>query len=221
MDLFGVFGKIKLLLENQAVDIRNEMNRESIIINHRHRLDVFQNLIYKVSQYALNKLHDQFSMIDHSMQPTLCTGKFRKTFGIPCTHQIRERIECGTPLALSDIHIQWHLQLILNENAVDNHTIQQDTPRKRLLAEMNEKLYRTDIVPSSLMARLQDAIKTPYVQIMQPNAVTKKRGRPAGVKNKTSLTRDKSKFEYVEGRKCGRCGMPGHNLRTCTNKINQ
>ena len=197
---------------------RSEIYRESMIVNNRHRLDVFQNLIYKVSQYALNKLYEQFLMIDLSMQPTVCTGKFRKTFGIPCKHEIRDSIECGTPLALSDVHIQWHLQLILNEDTVENH--QQDSPRKRLLAEMEEKLYRSDIVAGSLMARLQDAVTTPFVQIMHPNAVTKKRGRPAGAKNKTNLTRDKSHFEYMEGRKCGQCGMPGHNSRTCANKMN-
>jgi len=175
MDLFGVFGKIGLLLENQAVDIGNEINRQSIIVNNRHRLDVFQNLIYKVSQYALNMLYEQFLIIDLSMLPTVCTGKFRKTFGIPCTHQIRGRIECGTPLELADVHIQWHLQLILNEEAVENHnTIQKDTPRKRILAEMKEKLYRSDVYAGSMVARLKEILRTPYAQIEPPNAVTKK-----------------------------------------------
>ncbi len=39
--------------------------------------------------------------------------------------------------------------MVLNEDAVDNPTMQQNTPRKRLLAEMNEKLYLTDIVAGS------------------------------------------------------------------------
>jgi hypothetical protein len=37
--------------------------------------------------------------------------------------------------------------------------------------------------------------------------MVKKRDRPAGSKNKTSTTRDKSHFEYVEGRKCGVYGQ--------------
>ena len=102
--------------------------------------------------------------------------------------------------------------MIFNEEAVEiNNRIEKDTPRKRILAEMKEKLYRSDVYAGSMVARLKETLRTPYAQIEPPNAVTKKRGRPAGAKNKTSVTRDKSNFEYVEGRKCGQCGMSGHN----------
>ena len=193
-----------------------------MVVNNRNRFDVFQNLIYKVSQHALNMLHKQYLKIDHTKQPTVCTGKFKKTFGIPCTHQVRDSIESGIPLVLSDVHIQWHLQLNFHEDTIDTQEFLPSTPRKRLLEEMKEKLYRTDINAASLIARLRETLTSPFAQINPPNAVTKKKERPAGVKNKTSLpvTREKSKFEYVKERKCGQCGMPGHNSRTCKNKVN-
>jgi hypothetical protein len=41
------------------------------------------------------------------------------------------------------------------------------------------------------------------------------RGRPKGTKNRAN-TRDKFAFEYLQAPKCGKCKMPGHNIRTCT-----
>ncbi len=55
----------------------------------------------------------------------------------------------------------------------------------------------------SLIARLNQVLDTPNVQVQEPLAVVKKRDRLVSSKNKTSTTRDKSHFEYVEGRKCG------------------
>ena len=52
-------------------------------------------------------------------------------------------------------------------------------------------------------------------QLSHPIAVTKKRGRPRGAQNKVLKRRDKSAFEYVEGRKCRNCGKGGHNSATC------
>jgi hypothetical protein len=58
----------------------------------------------------------------------------------------------------------------------------------------------------SLIARLNHVLDTPDVQVQEPLVVVKKRGTPTSSKNKTSTIRDKSHFEYVEGRKCGVCG---------------
>jgi len=44
----------------------------------------------------------------------------------------------------------------------------------------------------SLIARLNQVLDTPNVQVQEPLVVVKKRGKPAGFKNKTSTTRDKS-----------------------------
>jgi hypothetical protein len=70
----------------------------------------------------------------------------------------------------------------------------------------------------SLIACLNQVQDTPNVQVQEPLVVVKKRDKPAGSKNKTSTTRDKSHFEYVEGRKCGVCGQSGHNSKTCPQK---
>jgi hypothetical protein len=47
----------------------------------------------------------------------------------------------------------------------------------------------------NLIARLNQVLDTPDVQVQEPLVMVKKRGRPAGFKNKTSMTKDKSHFE--------------------------
>jgi len=69
-----------------------------------------------------------------------------------------------------------------------------------------------------LIACLNQVLDTLDVQVQEPVVVVKKRGRLASFKNKTSTTRDKSHFEYMEGQKCGVCGQSGHNSRTCPHK---
>jgi hypothetical protein len=58
----------------------------------------------------------------------------------------------------------------------------------------------------SLIARLNQVLDTPNVQVQEPLVVVKKCSRPASSKNKISTTKDKSHFEYMEGCKCGVCG---------------
>jgi hypothetical protein len=50
-------------------------------------------------------------------------------------HQVRDSVENETPLALSDVHIQWHLQLDVNGDTIDNQESPPSTPRKRVLGE--------------------------------------------------------------------------------------
>jgi hypothetical protein len=71
---------------------------------------------------------------------------------------------------------------------------------------------------SNLIARLNQVLDMLDVQVQEPLVVVKKRDKLGRSKNKTSTTRDKSHFEYVEGRKCGVYGQSRHNSRTCPHK---
>jgi hypothetical protein len=68
----------------------------------------------------------------------------------------------------------------------------------------------------SLIIRLNQVLDTPDVQVQEPLVVVKKHDRPVGSKNKTSTTKDKFQFEYVEGHTCGVCGQSRHNSKTCS-----
>jgi hypothetical protein len=87
-----------------------------------------------------------------------------------------------------------------------------------MTATLQQVLNNENLRTGSLIARLNQVLDTPDVQVQEPLVVVKKRGRPEGSKNKTSTTRDKSHFKYMEGRKCGVCGQSGQNSRTCPQK---
>ncbi|KAI9908973.1 hypothetical protein PsorP6_015233 [Peronosclerospora sorghi] len=62
--------------------------------------------------------------------------------------------------------------------------------------------------------RLKETRELPIHALCNHVQVTRKRGRPAGSKNRAN-TRDKPAFEYTTGNKCGNYGKNGHNSRTC------
>jgi hypothetical protein len=86
------------------------------------------------------------------------------------------------------------------------------------MATLQQVLDNGNPRAGNLIARLNQVLDTTDVQVQKPLVVVKKRGRPVGSKNKTSMTRDKSHFEYVEGCKCGVYGQSRHNSRTCPHK---
>jgi hypothetical protein len=64
-----------------------------------------------------------------------------------------------------------------------------------MTATLQQVLNNENPRASSLIARLNQVLDTPDVQVQEPLVVVKKRSRPAGSKNKTSTTRDKFHFE--------------------------
>jgi hypothetical protein len=84
---------------------------------------------------------------------------------------------------------------------------------QKMTTTLKQVLNNENPRAGSLIACLNQVLDMPDVQVQEPLVMVKKRGRPTGSKNKTSTTRDKSHFEYVEGCKCGVCGQSGHNSK--------
>jgi len=72
-----------------------------------------------------------------------------------------------------------------------------------MMATLQQVFDNGNLRAGNLIAHLNQVMGTPDVQVQKPLVVVKKRGRPTGSKNKTSTTKDKFHFEYVEGCKCG------------------
>ena len=91
-------------------------------------------------------------------------------------------------------------------------------PRKAIIEKMTQELHNcSNIKLQTLLAHLDTTVDTDTKQIQDFASLTRKRGRPVGASNKsTSIRRDKSHFEYHQGRKCRKCGGGGHNSRTCS-----
>jgi hypothetical protein len=123
---------------------------------------------------------------------------------------------------LQDIHEQWLLDR--NPLAPPNVTTavpphEPESPKssfvQKMMATLQQVLNNENPRAGSLIARLNQVLDTPDVQVQEPLVMVKKRGRPARSKNKTSTTKYKSHFKYMEGCKCGVCGQSGHNSKTC------
>ena len=212
LNLLMVFNRLTHMLTNQKLELNAEMERQKLISSHHLRDNIFKELHYHVSLFALEKMYEQLILLEGESNESVCTGLFTKTWGLPCKHTILRCVEVEKPISLSTIHNQWLLDPNpLSSNESLSHEDISMSPRARFMEDMGRQLYTSNDKANSILIRLNHVIDTPHVVLQGPNTVTKKRGRPAGVKNKTSMTRDRSLFEYAQGRKCRTCGNPGHN----------
>ncbi len=72
---------------------------------HRFGHSCFKDLIYKVSNFALDKLLQQLKHVEkggHEEQP--CSTRFMKSWGLPYHHYICGYLETKTLIFLQDIH---------------------------------------------------------------------------------------------------------------------
>jgi hypothetical protein len=226
LHLLTLTKRLGLMLANQRVELNATIEKQKQHLVHRFNHHYFKNLIYNVSDFALGKLLGQLKLTEkggHEEQP--CTVRFTKSWGLPCHHYIRSCLETETLILLQDIHEQW----LLDRNPLAPPSVTATAPPhepvsprssfvQKMTATLKQIFNNENPRAGSLIARLNQVLDMPNVQVQEALVMVKKRGRPAGSKNKTSTTRDKSHFEYVEGRKCGVCGQSWHNSRTCPQK---
>jgi hypothetical protein len=215
-DMLMVLNNLERLLQTQFTDLNAASESEKLVIAHRHNLPFMHPLVKNISQFALDKMLRQHQEISPASYDEECTGMFRKTYGIPCKHEIRVKILEGGQFSIGDFHPQWHLMdnpLFHIDQTVSN--VPTLSPRRKELQLLREMLYAIDDdqVPT-LLARLKETRDAPADAISNPLPSTRKRGRPAGPTNRANQ-RDRSQFEYATGNKCGNCGKNGHNARTC------
>ena len=70
-------------------------------------------IVKKVSQFALDKMmhhYETVSKFSRAGNDVMCTGSFRRSFGIPCGHVVKSKMEKCMELNIDDFHPQWHLE---------------------------------------------------------------------------------------------------------------
>ena len=224
LKLFPVTKRLSFMLSNQMVELNAEIERQKLRRAHHYDHECLKDLIYRVSEFAMQKLIEQLERAKEvERDGDLCHGRFKKSWGLPCHHYIRSCIKNEVAIDLREIHEQWMLEnnplSTIHEEATPRAR-DMPSPRTAILKKVTRVLQSENPRASSLIARFNHVLDTPDVEIQEPSIVVKKRGRPANSKNVSSKTRDKSHFEYVEGRKCSSCGQSGHNSRTCPTKRN-
>ncbi len=115
--------QLGLMLANQHVELNVAIKKQRVHKAHQFGHSYFKDLIYKVSDFASDKLLQQFKHVEkggHEEQP--CSARFIKSWGLPCHHYIRGCLEIETLIPLQDIHEQWLLDrnpmILLSVNVV-------------------------------------------------------------------------------------------------------
>jgi hypothetical protein len=70
-------------------------------------IPLLSELIGRVTPFALQKVLSQFDMLAAKDLPS-CQHQLRTSMGLPCHHEIRDRLQQQDVLHLSDIHERWH-----------------------------------------------------------------------------------------------------------------
>ena len=104
-----VLKKLNLLLETQFTELNAETESENHLVAQRHMLPFMRILIKKLLKFGLDQMLNQYQMISKTNTLDHCTGLFRKSFAIPCQHEINTKIQNGEQLHVDDFHSQWYL----------------------------------------------------------------------------------------------------------------
>ena len=101
-DLLQVMNDIKLILTSQLAKHETEINLQ------RSRVMVFTHLEWKISPHTLNIMLKQYDVL-RTQPPEACSGVFRATTGLLCSHDMQRSLESGVLPPPDDIHHHWHL----------------------------------------------------------------------------------------------------------------
>ncbi len=110
LHLLTLMKRLGLMLANQRVELNVAIKKQRVHKAHRFGHSYFKDLIYKVSNFVMDKLLQQLKHVEkggHEEQP--CSTRFTKSWGLPSHHYICGCLETETPILLQDIHEQWLL----------------------------------------------------------------------------------------------------------------
>jgi hypothetical protein len=120
------------MLANQRVELNAAIEKQRVHKAHWFGHSCFKDLIYKVFNFALDKLLQQLKHVEkggHEEQP--CSARFTKSLGLPCHHYIRDCLKTKTPILLQDIHEQW----VLDRNPLILPSVNVATPPHELASQ--------------------------------------------------------------------------------------
>jgi MULE transposase domain len=112
MDLYATFKRINAFWETQIELYDQAMEASKTKCPVRAQAPIFTQLLTRVYPWALNKIIQQYMLhrkyrTQPPPNPTPCSGKFMKTWGLPCWHKIRQCEQNGEVLQLAEIHVHW------------------------------------------------------------------------------------------------------------------
>jgi hypothetical protein len=105
-----VYNNITLLLTNQFAEFETTVDSNKMRIPYTAQDIFYAPLIGQISSYALGKLWDEQHRLSSPDPFPSCTGSFQRSMGMPCAHDMQERLIKQGTLRLDDIHHHWYLR---------------------------------------------------------------------------------------------------------------
>lgn len=107
-DLKVVFEKIHLLLCNEHMEHDGALSRDRVRTPHTAKDPLYSQLLGRISNFALGKIWQQRHRLVALEPLPPCTRMFSQSMGLPCAHQIQERLQQQQTLLLEDVHRHWY-----------------------------------------------------------------------------------------------------------------
>jgi hypothetical protein len=104
LHLLTLTKRLGFMLANQRVELNAMIEKQRVHKAHRFGRGCFKDLIYKVSDFIMDKLLQQLKHVEkggHEEQP--CSARFTKSWGLPCHHYICGYLETEILIFLENI----------------------------------------------------------------------------------------------------------------------
>jgi len=220
--------KLELAITNQIDEIKAKEQSDKITIKHQYRLPVFNNLIGKILDFAMNILYKQYKKIftDKDFHNQECSLKLYKIMGILCSHIIKTYLDLSQSIEIEKIAKQWWI-INLEDYQISIHNSIQGNNIDSVLENL-KSLYEnsTCYEQATIINSVAELANVQLANTLSNPIIKKTKGRPTGSLNNrssipsSSTQRDPSLFEHVEaalGKKCSVCKNSGHNKRIYPN----
>lgn len=110
LDLFEAWRTIRHAILNQLYELTYRQSYQQTQVPLELSGNLYSAVRGWVSFEALRKTDEQRELIYKDNSPSLrpCTGRFTRSYELPCVHRIKQLLDASLPLALEEFHSQWH-----------------------------------------------------------------------------------------------------------------
>ncbi|KAL8519809.1 hypothetical protein ACS0TY_010664 [Phlomoides rotata] len=171
--------------------VKDSFEKSINVVQHKFKSNVFKELRGMISIVALDKILEESER--GTVDPLLCGCTLRKSYGLPCGHEISKFVAEDCPILIDVVDGFWRK---LDMKPLMGNDVKEDCHARwtECIAEANSKYDNSS--PSEQLEAV-NPITTPLIE---PNIVIRTRGHPKSgiLKHQKSTKRNPSVFELLD-----------------------